>query len=82
MRIRGLWKLPGGRDWLWVKLGLALVDKAMLSKSLIQYSADGWGCVPVTLTASETKCLISQLPQGKILVLVSFLFCFLCWFQI
>ena len=45
-RIRGLWKLPGGRDWLWVKLGLALVDKAMLSKSLIQFSADEWGCVP------------------------------------
>ena len=41
-----LWKLPGGRDWLWVKLGLALVDKAMLSKSLIQFSADEWGCVP------------------------------------
>ena len=41
-----LWKLPGGRDWLWVKLGLALVDKAMLSKSLIQFSADGRGCVP------------------------------------
>jgi len=41
-----LWKLPDGRDWLWGKLGLALVGKAMLSKSLIQFSADGWGCVP------------------------------------
>ena len=30
------------RDWLWGKLGLVLVIKAMLSKSLIQYSADGW----------------------------------------
>ena len=46
MRIRGLWKLPDGRDWLWGKLGLTLVGKAMLSKSLIQFSADGWGCVP------------------------------------
>ena len=34
-----------GRDWLWGKLGLAL-GKALLSKSLIQFSADGWGCVP------------------------------------
>ena len=25
---------------------LALVGKAMLSKSLIQFSAVGWGCVP------------------------------------
>ena len=40
MRIRGLWKLPDGRDWLWGKLGLAL-GKAMLKKSLIQFSADG-----------------------------------------
>ena len=45
MRIRGLWKLPGGRDWLWGKLGLALVGMAMHSRSLIQLSADGWGCV-------------------------------------
>ena len=70
------------RNWLWVKLGLALVGKVMLSKSLIQFSADGWGCVPVTLTASETTCLISQLPQEKILVFFfgfSFVLLF-CWF--
>ena len=36
-----MWKLPDWRDWLWVKLGLALMGKAMLSKSLIQSSADG-----------------------------------------
>ena len=35
MRIRGLCKLPDRRDWLWRKLGLALVSKAMPSKSLI-----------------------------------------------
>ena len=40
-----LYKFPDGRDWLWGKLGLALVGRAMLSKSLIQLSADGWGCV-------------------------------------
>jgi len=30
-----LYKLPDERDWLWGKLGLALVGKAILSKSLI-----------------------------------------------
>ena len=49
MRIRGLRKLPGGKDWLWVKLGLALVGRAMLSKSLIQLSVDGQVCVPSLL---------------------------------
>ena len=39
-------KLPDGRDWLWGKLGLALMGRAMFSKSLIQFSLDGWGCVP------------------------------------
>ena len=43
MRIRGLWKLPDGRDWLWGKLGLALVGRVMLFKSVIQLSADRWG---------------------------------------
>ena len=46
MRIRVLWKLPDGRDWLWAKLGLVLM---MLSKSLVQFSVDGWGCVPSLL---------------------------------
>jgi len=41
IRIRGLWKLPDGRNWLRGKLGLVL----MLSKSLIQFSLDGQGCV-------------------------------------
>ena len=44
MRIRGLCKLPDGRDWLWAKLSLTLVGRAMLNKTLIQLSADGWGC--------------------------------------
>ena len=30
-----------GRDWLWGKLGLSLVGKAMFSKSLIQFFANG-----------------------------------------
>ena len=34
-KIRGLWNLPVGRDWLKGKLGLVLMDRAMLSKSWI-----------------------------------------------
>ena len=30
-------------------LNLALVDRGMLSKSLIQLSADGWDCAPLLL---------------------------------
>ena len=44
-----LCKLPDGRGWLWEKLGLGLVERALLSKSLIQLSADGWGCAPFLL---------------------------------
>ena len=39
-----LWKLPDGRDWLRGKLGLVLMGRAMLSKSSIQFSVDGWSC--------------------------------------
>ena len=31
------------RDWLWGTQGLVLVG--MLSKSLVQFPAYGWGCV-------------------------------------
>ena len=41
-----LLKLPDGRDWLRGKLGFVLMGKAMLSKPLIQFSVEGWGCVP------------------------------------
>ena len=34
---RDLWKLPDGRDWLRVKLGLVLMFGAVLSKALIQF---------------------------------------------
>jgi len=46
MRLRDLRKLLDGKDWQWEKLGLALVGRAFLSKTLIQLSADGWGCTP------------------------------------
>ena len=41
--------LPDGRDWLRGKLGIVLMGGAMLSKSLIQFSFDGWGCAPSLL---------------------------------
>ena len=34
---------------MWDKLGLVLVGKAMPSKCLIQFSVDGWGCIPSLL---------------------------------
>ena len=56
IRIRGLWKLPDGKDWLWGKLGLVLMGGAMLSKSLIQFSVDGWNCVPSLLFSLRPSC--------------------------
>ena len=44
--------LPDGRDSMGLGvggLGLVLMDRAMLGKSLIQFSVDGWGCVPSLL---------------------------------
>ena len=48
-KVRGLWKLPVGSDLLRGKLGPVLMGGAMLSKSLIQLSVDGRGCVPSLL---------------------------------
>ena len=39
--------LPDGKEW--EKLGLVLMGRAMLSKSLIQFSVDGQGCVSFLL---------------------------------
>ena len=47
MRLRGLCKLPDGKDWWLEKLDLALVDRALVSKDIIQLCADGWGCLLV-----------------------------------
>ena len=62
MRIRGFWKLPDGRDWLWGEVGLAVVSTAMLSKSLIQFSVDGWSCVPSLLfTCDQTMVEVMKI---------------------
>ena len=46
MKLGELCKFPDGRDWQWEKLGLALVDRALLSKALIPFSANGWSYTP------------------------------------
>ena len=38
-----------GEGLAWENLGLALVGRALLSKALIQFSADGCGCIPSLL---------------------------------
>ena len=69
-----LMKLPDGRDWLRGNLGLVLMDGAMLSKSLIQFSVDMQGCVPSLLFAAAAKSLqpcltlwnpIDDIPPGS-----------------
>ena len=42
--MEGAKSLPDSGDWQCEKLGLALMGRALLSKALIQLSADGWGC--------------------------------------
>jgi len=40
-------EIPDGRDWLWGRKSyLALLGRAKLSKTLIQFSANGWGSTP------------------------------------
>ena len=48
-QMKGLWKLLDRRDWLRGKLGFVLMGRTLLSKTLIQFSVDGWGCVPSLL---------------------------------
>ena len=44
------------------KLGIFLMDRAMLSKSLVQFSVDGWNCVPSLLfTYGQTMVEVMQI---------------------
>ena len=43
MRIRGLWKLPDGRDWLWGELGLALEKEMATLSSVLAWRIPGMG---------------------------------------
>ena len=47
-RIRGLWKLPDGIDWLRGKLGLVLMGEAMLSS--VHSLSHVWLCDPMNLS--------------------------------
>ena len=58
IRIRGLWKLPEGRNWLRGKLGLVLMGRIMLSKSLIYFSVWWVGLCSLPLVWPETKTLV------------------------
>ena len=51
MCIRGLYKLPNGRDWLWW---------TGFRKSLLEFSTDAWGCAP-----SLFSCLVWGSPVLK-----------------
>ena len=55
IRIRGLWKLPDGRDWLWGKLGLVLMSRAILSKSFNSIFCWWVGLCSLLVVWPETK---------------------------
>ena len=73
--VRSLWKLPDGRDWLWGKLGLVLMGGAVLSKSLIQFSVNGWGCVPSLLSDLMPNYGGGNDDNGDLLQKVPFVHC-------
>ena len=52
IRIKGLWKLPDGRDWLWGNLGLALIGRAMLRANFLLMG--GAVSPPCSLAWSQT----------------------------
>ena len=61
-RIRGLHKLPDGRDWLRGTLGLVLMGGAMLSKSLIQFFLKGGAVFPPSyLTWGQTMVEVMKI---------------------
>ena len=62
IRIRGLWKLPDGRNRLWGKLGLVLMGGAMLSKSLLLFEATVFLYYKLKICGNPThvKQVISQ----------------------
>ena len=69
-RIRSLWKLPDGRDWLRGKLSLVLMGRAMPSTSLIQFSVDSWGFVPSLLFDLRPNCGGGNEDNGDLLQMV------------
>ena len=87
-----LWELSDGRDWLWGKLCLALVPKAVHSKYLIQFSADGctvslpvvWSMVGIMVTSSKrtyasVTCLPGLLQSVSLTLWQATVDPYLCW---
>ena len=74
-RVRGLWKLPDGRDWLRGKPGLVLMRGAMFSKSLIRFSVDGRSCVISLLLDLRPNCGGGNEDNGDLLQKVSYMRC-------
>ena len=54
IRIRGLWKLLDGRDWLWEKLGLVLMGRAVFSQS-VQFSQFSCSVMSSSLRPHESQ---------------------------
>ena len=79
--IKWLWKLPDGIDWLRGKLGLVLMGGAVLSKSLIQFSVDGWGCVPSLLFDLRPNYGVGNEDSGNLLQKVPSSHCYTPWPQ-
>ena len=81
IRIKSLWKLPDGRDWLRGNLDLVFMGRDMVNKSLFQFSVDEWGCVPSLLfglrphfppkppleTPGHSQASLTQTPVGTLL---------------
>ena len=80
-RVRGLWKLPDGRNWLKGKLGLILIGGAMLSKSWIQFSVEGQGCVPSLLFDPRPNYVGGNEDNGNLLQKVPCKLCYTQWAQ-
>ena len=65
-KIRSLWKLPDGRDWLRGNLSLVLMGGAVISNSWIQFSVDGWRCVPsIPIPECSVKWAIGSITTHK-----------------
>ena len=59
IRIRGLWKLLDGRDWLWEKLGLVLMGRAVFSQS-VQFSQ--FSCSVMSDSLQPRGLQVARLP--------------------
>ena len=70
-----LWKLTDGIDRLRGKLGLVLMGGAMLSKSLIQFSVDGQGCVPSLLFDLRPNYGGGNEDNGDLLLKIPCMYC-------